>query len=74
MTHRLPEQLRQEESSPLSPRNVAIGIGLFLVFTAAGLAAVAWWASRSDAEVISELTHASKYFLLIDYAAIIKSQ
>ena len=65
MTHRLSAELSKEERSPLSPRNVAIGIGLFLVFTAAGLAAVAWWASRSDAEVVSELTHASKYFLLV---------
>ena len=65
MTHRLSGDLTPDERSPLSPRNVAIGIGLFLVFTAAGLAAVAWWASRSDAEVISELTHASRYFLLV---------
>ena len=54
-----------EESSPLSPRNVAIGIALFFLFTAAGLGAVAWWARRSDAQVVSELTHASKYFLFI---------
>ena len=65
MTHRLSGDLTPEERSPLSPRNVAIGTGLFLVFTAAGLAAVAWWASRSDAEVISELTSASRNFLLV---------
>ena len=45
--------------------SVAIGIALFLLFTAAGLAAVAWWASRSDAEIVSELTHASRRFVLV---------
>lgn len=54
-----------DPQSPLSPRNVAIGLALFLLFTAAGLGAVAWWAAQSDAEVVSELTHASKYFLVI---------
>ncbi|MGW8282220.1 MAG: lysylphosphatidylglycerol synthase transmembrane domain-containing protein [Gemmatimonadota bacterium] len=65
MTNRISAELSSEERSPLSPRNVTIGIGLFVLFTAAGLAAVAWWASRSDEKVISELTHASKYFLLV---------
>ena len=65
MTNRIAESLEDDPRSPLSPRNVAIGIALFLVFTAAGLGAVAWWAARSDAEVVSELTHASKYFLFI---------
>ena len=62
--HRLPE-IEVEESSPLSPRNVAIGIALFFLFTAAGLGAVAWWASRSDAEIVSEITHASRTFVLV---------
>lgn len=54
--------------SPLSPRNVAIGLGMFVLFTAAGLAIVAWWAGRSDAEVVSELTHAKTAFLLLALA------
>jgi uncharacterized protein (TIRG00374 family) len=57
-----------EGRSPLSPRNVAIGLGLFVLFTAAGLAVVAWWAGRSDAEVVSEITHAKAAFLLLALA------
>jgi len=57
-----------DERSPLSPRNVAIGLGLFVVFTAAGLAVVAWWAGRSDAEVVSEITHAKTTWLLLALA------
>lgn len=65
MRNRLSAELGKEERSPLSPRSVTIGIGLFVLFTAAGLGAVAWWAGRSDAKVISELTHASRYFLFV---------
>ena len=65
MTNRIAESLEDDPRSPLSPRNVAIGIALFLVFTAAGLGAVAWWAARSDAEIVSEITHASKVFVLV---------
>ena len=57
-----------DERSPLSPRNVAIGLGLFVVFTAAGLAVVAWWAGRSDAEVVSEIRQARTTFLLLALA------
>ncbi|MDT8437095.1 MAG: lysylphosphatidylglycerol synthase transmembrane domain-containing protein [Gemmatimonadota bacterium] len=52
-------------ASPLSPRNVAIGLALFVVFTLGGLAVVAWWARRSDAAVVSEITHASPRLLLV---------
>lgn len=56
-----------DERSPLSPRNVAIGLGLFVVFTAAGLAVVAWWAGRSDARVVSEIRHAKAAWLLLAF-------